>query len=124
MSVSPEVIQQLVDSHRQFLGFLQKRVESREVAEDILQTAFVKSLERGAELRDNESAVAWFYSVPRNATIDHYRRRDSTQRAYEQWGKEFISSESPAGYRKRNLQMHRWTAHNSEAGVPGSAQDD
>jgi RNA polymerase sigma-70 factor (ECF subfamily) len=96
MPLSPVVIQQLVDSHRQFLGFLQKRVESREVAEDILQAAFVKSFERGSELRDEESAVAWFYRMLRNATIDHYRHRDSTQRAYERWGKEFISSESPA----------------------------
>jgi hypothetical protein len=31
------VIQQLVNSHRQFLVFLQKRVESREVAEETAQ---------------------------------------------------------------------------------------
>jgi len=94
-SLSPEVIHQLVQSHRQFLGFLQKRVESREVAEDILQAAFVRALERGSELRDDESAVAWFYRVLRNATIDHYRRRDSMQRAYEGWGKEFLTKEAP-----------------------------
>jgi RNA polymerase sigma-70 factor (ECF subfamily) len=96
MSLSPVVIQQLVDSHRQFLGFLQKRVESREVAEDILQAAFVKSLERGSELRDEENAVAWFYRMLRNATIDHYRRRESTQRAHDGWGKEFLVQEAPA----------------------------
>jgi RNA polymerase sigma-70 factor (ECF subfamily) len=94
-SLSPEVIQQLVQSHRQFLGFLQKRVESREAAEDILQAAFVRALERGSELRDDESAVAWFYRVLRNAIIDHYRRRDSMQRAYEGWGKEFLTQETP-----------------------------
>jgi RNA polymerase sigma-70 factor, ECF subfamily len=90
-----DVIQQLVDSHRQFLNFLQKRVESREAAEDILQSAFVRSLEHVSELRDEESAVAWFYRVLRNATIDHYRRRDSTQRAYEGWGKELVLRETP-----------------------------
>src|SRR6187401_2713086 len=89
------VIQQLVDSHRQFLSFLQKRVESREVAEDILQAAFVRSLEHASELRENESAVAWFYRMLRNATIDHYRRRDSTQRAYEGFGKEMVLHEIP-----------------------------
>jgi RNA polymerase sigma-70 factor, ECF subfamily len=94
-SLSPVVIQQLVDSHRQFLGFLQKRVESRAVAEDLLQAAFVKSLERGSELRDQESAVAWFYRVLRNAVIDYYRHRDSTQRAYEGWGREFLTQETP-----------------------------
>jgi RNA polymerase sigma-70 factor (ECF subfamily) len=98
-----DVIQQLVDSHRQFLSFLQKRVESREVAEDILQSAFVRSLEHASELRDNESAVAWFYRVLRNATIDHYRRRDSTQRAYEGWGKEVVLQELPDALAKNEL---------------------
>jgi len=94
-SLSPAVIQRLVDSHRQFLAFLERRVESRAVAEDILQSAFVRGLERGADVRDEESAVAWFYRVLRNAVIDHYRHRASTERALEGWGKEFIAHEAP-----------------------------
>src|SRR5215510_12339488 len=92
-SLSPAVIQRLADSHRQFLSFLEKRVESRAVAEDILQTAFVRGLERGAEVRDEESVVAWFYRVLRNAVIDHYRHRASTERALEGWGREFAAQE-------------------------------
>lgn len=72
-SLSPEVVKTLVDSHDQFLRFLQSRVGSREVAEDILQAAFVKTFERGEEIRDQESAIAWFYRVLRNAIVDHYR---------------------------------------------------
>ena len=94
-SLSPAVIRRLVDSHRQFLAFLEARVESREVAEDILQSAFVRCLERGAEVRDEESAVAWFYRVLRNAVIDHYRHRAATGRAHEGWGKEFVAHEVP-----------------------------
>lgn len=94
-SLSPRTIQRLVDSHRQFLAFLQKRVESREVAEDILQSAFVRGLERGGEVRDEESAVAWFYRVLRNAIIDHYRHRASTERAMEGWRKEFVTQALP-----------------------------
>src|SRR6185437_6019078 len=94
-SLPPAAIQRLVDSHRQFLAFLERRVESRAVAEDILQSAFVRGLERGAEMRDEESAVAWFYRVLRNAVIDHYRHRASTERAIEGWGKEFIGQEIP-----------------------------
>lgn len=89
-----------MDHHRQFLAFLQTRVESRAAAEDILQSAFVKGLERGAEVRDEESVVAWFYRVLRNAVIDHYRHRASTERANEGWGKdgwgkEFVAHEMP-----------------------------
>ena len=84
-----------MDHHRQFLAFLQTRVESRAAAEDILQSAFVKGLERGADVRDEESAVAWFYRVLRNAVIDHYRHRASTERALEGWSKEVVAHEAP-----------------------------
>jgi RNA polymerase sigma-70 factor (ECF subfamily) len=94
-SLTPEAIQRLVDKHREFLAFLQTRVESRAAAEDILQSAFVKGLERGSELRDEESAVAWFYRVLRNAVIDHYRHRASTERAKETWGQEFVAQVTP-----------------------------
>jgi RNA polymerase sigma-70 factor, ECF subfamily len=102
-SLSPEVVERLVKSHRQFLAFLEKRVESRAVAEDILQSAFVRGLERGGELRDEESAVAWFYRVLRNATIDHYRHRASTERAYEGWGKEVITHEAPGAHLEQEI---------------------
>ena len=72
--LSPEAVRTLVDHHDQFLRFLQSRVGSREAAEDILQAAFVKTFERGEEIRDQESAVAWFYRVLRNAVADHHRR--------------------------------------------------
>jgi RNA polymerase sigma-70 factor (ECF subfamily) len=102
-SLSPAAIQRLMDSHRQFLAFLQTRVESRAVAEDILQSAFVRGLERGGEVRDEESAVAWFYRILRNAVIDHYRHRDATERALEGWGKEFVTQEAPEADLKQEI---------------------
>jgi RNA polymerase sigma-70 factor (ECF subfamily) len=56
-SLSPDAIAWLVDSHREFLAFLERRVESRAVAEDILQAAFTRGLERGADV-DDEKVVA------------------------------------------------------------------
>jgi RNA polymerase sigma-70 factor (ECF subfamily) len=94
-TLSPAAIQRLVDGHKQFLAFLEKRVESRAVAEDILQSAFVRSLQRGNEIRDEESVVAWFYRMLRNATIDHYRHRASKDKALEGWRREFGNEEAP-----------------------------
>jgi len=93
-SLSPEAIAQLVEGHRTFLAFLERRVESRAVAEDILQSAFARGLERGAGVED-EKVVAWFYRVLRNAVIDHYRQRSSSARTMEAWGKEFTESQQP-----------------------------
>lgn len=68
------VMQELVLGHRKFLAFVEKRVHDRALAEDLVQEAFVKGLERGGELRDDESARAWFYRVLRNAIVDRHRR--------------------------------------------------
>jgi RNA polymerase sigma-70 factor (ECF subfamily) len=81
--MSPDVVRVLVDNHVRFLGFLERRVGSREAAEDILQQAYVRGLERGGALREHESAVAWFYRLLRNAVVDHHRRRGAERRAIE-----------------------------------------
>lgn len=83
-SPSPDTAQVLVDNHRRFLAFLERRAPSRAVAEDILQDAFVRGLTRAPHLPDQESVVAWFYRVLRNAIVDHYRHAGVEQRAYAQ----------------------------------------
>lgn len=64
----------LVENHRRFLAFLERRVGSRAETEDILQAAFVRGLRKSGSVRDPESSVAWFYRLLRNALTDHYRR--------------------------------------------------
>ena len=81
-TVSETTAARLVESHRQFLAFLERSVGSRAAAEDILQDAFVRGVERAASVRDEESATAWFYRVLRNAISDHYRRLGAEARAH------------------------------------------
>ena len=66
----------LVANHRDFLAFVEKRVSNRATAEEILQDAFVRSMDKFDTVR--ETAVGWFYRVLRNAIIDHYRTRKET----------------------------------------------
>lgn len=77
------VADRLVESHRQFLSFLERRLSDRALAEDILQDAFVRSIEKGEAVRDDNAAVAWFYRMLRNAVIDHHRRGSVRSRALE-----------------------------------------
>jgi len=93
--ISPETLAVLVDRHREFLAFLEPRVGSRAAAEELLQAAFVKTLERGGEIRDGESAVAWFYRLLRNALVDFYRRRDAERRALERHAREVGGAAAP-----------------------------
>src|SRR5215218_6273114 len=75
------VVARLLANHRRFLDFLTARVGSREDAEEILQDAFVRGLQKAGEVRDDESAVAWFYRLLRNAVTDHYRRTAAGRKA-------------------------------------------
>jgi RNA polymerase sigma-70 factor (ECF subfamily) len=79
---SPAVVEALVENHRAFRGFLERRVGSRAQAEDILQAAFVRAIEKSGSIRDTESAVAWFYRLLRNALVDHYRRSGMEARLF------------------------------------------
>lgn len=88
LKISGEALEKLLEHRAKFLGFLQRRVESREVAEDILQSAFVRGLEKGDTLREDESAVAWFYRMLRNAVIDHYRHNAAATRAAQEWARD------------------------------------
>jgi RNA polymerase sigma factor (sigma-70 family) len=92
---TPEVLRVLLDNHARFLGFLEQRVGSRDEAEDILQEAFVKSLDHTASLRSSASATAWFYRVLRNAITDHYRRQDTRGRALERLAAEAEVADTP-----------------------------
>ena len=78
-----EVVALLVEHHRAFLRFVQRQVGSRELAEDILQTAFVRNLDKLDTIRD--TAIGWFYAVLRNAIIDHRRRQTVTDKQRDRY---------------------------------------
>lgn len=92
---APDVLGLLLDNHARFLRFLERRVGSRDDAEDILQEAFVRSVGRTDALQSAESATAWFYRVLRNALIDHHRREGTRSRAFERLAAE--SEAEPVG---------------------------
>ncbi len=92
---APDVLRLLLDNHARFLAFLERRVGSRDEAEDILQEAFVRSTGRTDALRSPESATAWFYLVLRNALIDHHRREGTRSRALDQLAAETEDGTAP-----------------------------
>jgi len=79
--MTSDALATLIAGHREFLSFVERRVGDRALAEDLLQDALVKSLDRVGEIR--ESATGWFYRVLRNTIIDHARRRAAHDRRLE-----------------------------------------
>jgi RNA polymerase sigma-70 factor, ECF subfamily len=61
-------------------GFLARRVESPEVADDLTQEVLLRLLQH--QDRAVENPTAWLYRVARNVLIDHYRSRGSYRRLH------------------------------------------
>lgn len=89
-------INTILEQRRQFLGFLERRVGDAAAAEDILQAAYMRALRHHDEFEKDESVVAWFYRVLRNAVIDYYRRRGAEGKALEAWGREMEGAAQPS----------------------------
>lgn len=94
--IDADVKRVLVENHREFLRFLERRLGRRDLAEDILQEAFARGLTKLENLRDEEAIVPWFYRTLRNATVDYYRRSKSADRALAQFAEEIEISEEPS----------------------------
>ncbi len=91
--LTPNVVDVLVANHRRFLDFLRPRVPTVDDAEEILQAAFVKAVEKSQDVHDDELATAWFYRLLRNALTDFYRRRSVARRALEANAASFSEAE-------------------------------
>jgi RNA polymerase sigma factor (sigma-70 family) len=85
----------LVENHRAFLRFLERRVGDRALAEDLLQDAFTRNLDRLSDVPD-EALVPWFYRVLRNAAVDRHRRKGAEERALAAFTQELADTAQPA----------------------------
>jgi RNA polymerase sigma-70 factor (ECF subfamily) len=101
--ITGEALQKLLAMRAEFLAFVERRVDSPAVAEDILQNAFVRGIEKGGSIRDEESTVAWFYRMLRNAVIDYFRRKHTGDRALEKWARELEGCDVPQEFEKNEV---------------------
>jgi DNA-directed RNA polymerase specialized sigma24 family protein len=58
-------LEALLENHRAFLRYLERRVGDRALAEDILQDAFAKVVARPQQAPSDEGVVPWFYRTLR-----------------------------------------------------------
>ncbi|MDQ3418748.1 MAG: sigma-70 family RNA polymerase sigma factor [Acidobacteriota bacterium] len=86
----------LLENHRAFLRYLERRVGDRALAEDILQDAFAKVVARPEQAPADEALVPWFYRTLRNAAVDQFRRRGAAERAHQSFARELETREAPS----------------------------
>lgn len=78
----------LTDRHDELVGFVEKRVHDRALAEDLVQSAYARAIGTIESLRDERAVLAWFYRSLRNAITDRYRRADVERRALDAFAAE------------------------------------
>jgi RNA polymerase sigma factor (sigma-70 family) len=93
--LSEAPIDVLLENHRAFLQYLERRVGDRALAEDILQDAFARVVARPEQAPADEGIVPWFYRLLRNAAIDQLRRRGAHDRAIEGFARELEAHTQP-----------------------------
>ena len=92
----PAPLAALLENHRAFLNYLERRVGDQALAEDILQDAFAKVVARPQQAPADEAIVPWFYRTLRNAAIDQFRRRSAADRAYGAFARELETQATPS----------------------------
>ena len=75
----------LIEIRYKFLGYLRKRLNSPQDAEDVFQDFCAKVLSNHRSIKSGERLDAWLGTTMRHTLIDHYRRRatrNNTAQAY------------------------------------------
>jgi RNA polymerase sigma-70 factor (ECF subfamily) len=89
----PEVfIRGLLERQPEFLGFLRRRLGSEAIAEDLLQQSLVRAVEHYHSLKNDESALPWFYRILRHAVIDYYRSHDAETRRDDAYLRDLVQA--------------------------------
>jgi RNA polymerase sigma-70 factor (ECF subfamily) len=88
-------LEALLENHRAFLRYLERKVGDGALAEDILQDAFARVVARPDTVPEGEGLVPWFYRLLRNAAIDRFRRAGTASRALEAFARELETQTEP-----------------------------
>ncbi|MDF1671782.1 MAG: sigma-70 family RNA polymerase sigma factor [Roseovarius sp.] len=87
----------LIEYRNKFLGFLRKRLNSPQDAEDVFQDFCVKVLHNHSSIRSVERLDAWLGITLQHALTDHYRRQATRNRGAEAYANDVNVLEPEAG---------------------------
>jgi RNA polymerase sigma factor (sigma-70 family) len=75
LTQKPHIAEIVKEFNSRLKGFIRKRVNSAEDAEDILQDVFYQLAEADQLMKPIEQISAWLYTVARNRITDLYRKK-------------------------------------------------
>jgi RNA polymerase sigma-70 factor (ECF subfamily) len=105
-----------VDKHGDYLfNYAYSRVQSRELAEDLVQETFVAGLRAMKSFQGRSSEITWLISILKRKVIDHYRKMSSN--------KEITSSEFTRPFQKDGVYEGHWIMDRAPKEWPSDLDD-
>lgn len=72
----PDLLDRLIEQYQhRLLRYLVSLTADRAIAEDLFQETWIRVLERGHQYDGRHEFSTWLYTIARNLTIDHLRRK-------------------------------------------------
>lgn len=92
----------LIECRNRFLGFLRRRLNSPQDAEDVFQDFCIKVLRHHDLIKSGERLDAWLGTTLRHTLTDHYRRRATRHRGTQAYAIEAGTTQrEPADHDER-----------------------
>src|SRR6266568_5326299 len=74
----PDLLDRLIERYQhRLLRYLVSLTADRAIAEDLFQETWMRVLERGHQYDGRHEFSTWLYTIARNLTIDHLRRKSA-----------------------------------------------
>jgi hypothetical protein len=115
--LSPDAAHILLQNRAWFLRFIEQRVGSPALAEELLQDAYAKAIEHSGQLRSEETVVTRFSAQSDRRSTSKACRRKSGTRATHVGGRR--RRPGTRGPRERRLHVCHGRPRDPEAGIQG-----
>jgi RNA polymerase sigma-70 factor (ECF subfamily) len=90
-----------VDNHGDYLyNYAYSRVQSKEIAEDLVQETFIAGLKAMKSFQGRSSEITWLISILKRKVIDHYRKVSTK--------KEVSSSDFAKPFQEKGVHEGHW----------------
>lgn len=105
-----------VDDHGDYLfNYAYSRVNSKELAEDLVQETFIAGLRAMKSFQGRSTEITWLISILKRKVIDHYRKMSSK--------KEITSSEFGSPFQKDGTYQGHWIMDRAPKEWPNDLDD-
>lgn len=78
----------LLENLQRFHAFVASRLDSPELAEDVVQDSLIKALTKANSLQDEDKAIPWFYQILKATLLDLIRKQVSERKRDTKWAED------------------------------------